>query len=816
MVFRDLAHAARVLRKAPLFTIACVLTIGLGIGVSTAIFGVTNAVLLRPLPYRDPGRLVFAMMNMDRRGVKDFLFSTTDVVDLRAGSRAVFEETGAVQTGRQAVPKQDGSLEEVRYASVTPGFFHMMGARIALGRDFVEADGEPPATAAPLATPASTVILSWDYFQRRFGGDPGILGRNPPGTRPGTAQIVGVLAPGFELLFPPETNMERLPDMWFAARLPYDNSNRNAVSLRVIARLKEGVTLERAQSAVETVAAELRKKSIIWQSSGFDIRLEYMRRHLVERVRPALLALTGAVIFLLLIACANVANLLFVRAWLRERELAVRTALGGSRWRLIRQMLAEALLLAFSGALLGLALAWAGIRELRAIAPANLPRLDSISIDPAVVGFAALAALGAAALFGLAPAWRGARPDVARVLRATGRTAGLGTSGLPRSIVVVVEVALSFVLLIGSGLMVRSFMALQHVAKGYDPGGLLTFQLLGSRGGDQPPQRAAFMREIQAALQALPGVQGVTASVPFPLAGTFYSTRWGREEALGDPSRFHSADQLVVLPGYFDTLRTPLLAGRTFTEADNSPDRYVVIIDDLLAAKAFPGESAVGKRILIRANIPAEVIGVVAHERGVSLAEPGREQFYITDGFVGHGVVSIWAIRTAGDPARYAGAVRAAIGKFGSRLAITQIEPMDSLVWRAQAGTRFQLLLIGVFAAIAALLAAVGLYGVLSTVVQQRTAEIGVRMALGAAPGSIFRLVVGHGLRLTAAGIAIGLAAAFELTRVMTGMLVEVKPTDPATFAVMAGLFLWIAAMAAWLPARRAAGLDPAMALRRE
>ena len=379
----------------------------------------------------------------------------------------------------------------------------------------------------------------------------------------------------------------------------------------------------------------------------------------------------------------------------------------------------------------------------------------------------------------------------------------------------VAEVALSFVLLIGSGLMIRSFIALQHIEPGYNPHQLLTFLLLGGQA-----TQGSQEREILIALQNVPGVQSATAATPFPLTGGYGPIRWGLEPALSDPSKFQAADIQVVLPGYFATMRTPIVAGRTFTDADNAPERKVVVIDQMLAAKAFPRESAIGKRILVRVQTPepewVEVIGVVPHQRNTSLADPGREQVYFTDGFVGHGAVARWAIRTAGDPAQYAGAVRAAIKKLGPHLMLTEMQPMDVLMDQARASTRFSLLLIGVFAVVAALLAGVGLYGVLSTVVRQRTAEIGVRMALGAAPASIFQLVVGRGLGLSAVGIALGLAAALQLTQVMTSMLVGVKPADPLTFAAIVVLFLVISAVASWLPARRAAALDPTAALRQE
>jgi putative ABC transport system permease protein len=827
ILLREFGYAGRGLRRNPGFAAAAALTIGLGLGASTAIFSVAHAVLLRPLPYKDPERLVFAVSDLRKRDVKDFPFSNADFIDVRDSTATVFEQVGAVNTGRTLVPREDGSLEQVRRAAVTPDFFRLMGGVIAVGRDFTDEDGRaqpamPPAAAGPATPPPrlpAVAILSYEYWQRRFGKDPAVIGRGMPGARPGGTQIVGVLAPGFELLFPPDANMERTPDVWYAARLAYDNANRNNVSWRLIGRLKPGVSLERAQAKADATAAALRSSFTIKETAGFQIRLEPMHRHVVAGVRPAILALMGAATFLLLIACSNVANLLLVRACARDRDVAVRTALGGSWWRLVTLSLAESLLLAVGGVAAGVGLAWAGIQQLRAIAPANLPRLDAVRIDPTAVAFAAMTAVACAAIFGCAQALRALRPDVARVLRSSGRAAAPGNAGLLRAAAVIAEVGLSFVLLVGSGLMIRSFVELQRIDPGFTSRGLLTFHLLGG-GRRTDEENAAFQRDLRRRLSALPGVESVTAATPFPLAGGFSPIRWGLEAALTDPSRFQAADFQFVLPGYFETMRTPLLAGRTFTDADNTPERSVAIIDQALAAKAFPNEPAVGKRILTRIRTPeaewVEVIGVVAHQRAASLAEPGREQIYFTDGFVGHGAVSRWAIRTAGDPAALADAVRAEIGKLGPRVALAEIEPMDALVGRAKAGTRFSLLLISVFAAIAALLAGIGLYGVLSTLVRQRTPEIGVRMALGAEPSSIFNLVVGHGLRLSLAGIAAGLAAAYALTRVMAGMLVGVRPTDPATFAAIPVMFLIISALAAWLPARRAAGLDPAVALREE
>jgi predicted permease len=529
----------------------------------------------------------------------------------------------------------------------------------------------------------------------------------------------------------------------------------------------------------------------------------------------------GSAIFLLLIACANVANLLLVRASLRERELAVRAALGGNRWRLVSPLLSEALVLATAGAAIGLLLAWMGIRVLRVLGPENLPRLETIRIDFAVVGFTALICLAATAVFGMLPAWRASKPGVSNLLRGSGRNAGLLGGNALRSAVVMVEVALSFVLLVGSGLMLRSFFELQHTNPGFDANRLLTFELDGNDGGRQKPEeRAVAVRKIQDRLRAIPGVEAVTAAIPFPLAGGFSPIRWGLGDALADPGRFQAADFQIVLPGYFEAMRVPLLAGRTFTEQDNLPGRDFVMIDDVLARKAFHGQSAVGQRILIRIRGPqpewVEVIGVIPHQREESLTEPGREQVYFADAFIGSGRVNSWALRKGNDPANYGSAVRGAIAEVNPNLLVTHMEPATSLIEKAQSETRFSLLLIGVFAVIAGVLAGVGLYGVLSTAVRQRTAEIGVRMALGAEQKRIFQLVVGQGFRLSAIGIGIGLVAAFALTRMMHAMLVGVRPTDPATFGAIAVLFLLIGVGSSWLPARRAAALDPSRALRDE
>ena len=828
MVWQNLVIAMRVLRKNPLFTLTAVVTIALGLGATTAIFSVTNGVLVRPLPYKDPDRLLVAGMDLRQRHVRDLPFSNADFIDLREGTKSAFEDFAGVFSFRNVIPREDGTPEQISMAIATTNFFRLMGGRIVLGRDFYDEDGIPqppaaaPAAAEPVPPPVPRVaILSYEYFQRRYGGNTAALGHPLVAGSQRSPVVVGVLAPHFRLYFPPGANQEAAPDIWIADRLGYDAAERNQFSIRAVGRLKPGVSLEQAQAAADNVAEEARKNFLIERTAGYYIRMEPMRQHLVAEARPAILALMGSAIFLLLIACANVANLMLVRASLRERELAVRAALGAGRWRLIISLLTEACLLTAMGALAGLALAWIGIRELRVLAPENLPRLETIQIDSFVLVFTGMACLAATAIFGMLPAWRASKPGVTMLLRGSSRNAGMLGGSTLRNGVVIVEVTLSFILLVGSGLMFRSFLELQRIDPGFDPHRLLTFQVVGNGGGgDSPEKRAVFIRQVEDRLKVIPGVESVTASSPFPLAGGWSPIRWGTEEALADAGKFQAADNETVLPGYFETMRTRLLGGRFFTDDDNLPGRNRVIIDDILANKAFHGESAVGKRILIRVRTPeaewVEVVGVVGHQHAVSLAEPGREQVYFTDGFMGSGFVDSWALRTGNDPAGYGNAVRGAIKEVDAHLLVTEMQPMETLVYHAQAGTRFALVLISVFAIIAAVLAGVGLYGVLSTAVRQRTSEIGVRMALGAGPVQIFRLVVGQGFRLSVAGIAAGLIGAFVLTRLLRAMLVGVKATDPETFGMVAIVFLLVAGMASWLPARRAAALDPARALREE
>jgi predicted permease len=841
---QDVRYGWRMLRRAPAFTAISILTLGLGIGACTAIFSIVYAVLLRPLPYKDPASLVLLWTELRARNVPDFPFPIPDVKDLRAETKTLDGVAGLFPPGRTTIGGDAGQApEQVRTLGATPNLLSVLGVRTQIGREFTEADGAPlpppppQPQAAPGAAPAAPATpppplppviaaITHEFWQRKYGGDPSVVGRIIPYGN-GRAHIVGVLEPGFQLLMPPRTGIDPQVDIVTAQRLNFDTAARNTGALRVIARLKDGVALEAAKADAEAIATTMRERHPTKKNADVHWRVVPMHTDLVNEVRTSILALFGAVVFVLLIACANVANLLAVRAAARHRELVIRAAIGGTRGRLIRQLLTETLLLAGIGAALGLALAVIGMRVMLQMAPAKLPLITSIDINPTVLAFTIVTAVITALVCGVLPALRASRPQIVDALRTSQGSSGLRAGRMLRNTVVVVEVALSFVLLIGSGLMLRSFVAIMNVDPGYDASHILTFQVQ-TRGITSQEQFQAFLRTTTERLRAVPGVESVSAATPVPLDGATQNIPWAPEAAGAvDPSAFRQANFHNVRPGYFETLKTRLLDGRTYTDDDarpNAPPR--LIVDDKLAAIAFPGRSAVGQRLLVRnlgaqgpnapQNIAVEIIGVVRHQRHESMAIEGREAvFFVAGGPVGGGA-NRWIVRTQGPPESMGPSIRAAIGDADSRATVLELQPMTEFVNKSMAPIRFSVVLISIFAAVAVVLAVVGLYGVLSTVVRQRTAEIGVRMAFGATRANILRLVVGEGLRLSAVGVAAGLVAAFLVTGVMRSMLVNVTPTDPATFVSITALFLAISAIAAWLPARRAARLAPTIALRDE
>jgi putative ABC transport system permease protein len=838
MVSRDLAFALRTLRKNPAFTITAIVTIGLGIGATTAIFSVVNAVLLRPLPYADPDRLATIQTDMKARNVINFPIAPGNIPDLKEQATA-FQSIAAINAGPGPIVADDGKPEQITIAGVTPNFFTLLGARMAFGRNFTESDGTPPppqpppapGQPAPPPNPAlrlpSMTILSHAYWQRKFGADSSVIGKTVQLFN-GPATIVGVATPELRLVFPSGVGLVSEPDAYFVLRIDYAAAaatlpGRINVFLRVIGRLKPGATWTTAQGQLDKLGADLRSRYPIFAGANTVWRTQPMQADIVHDVRPAILALMGAVVFVLLIACANVANLLLVRAAARDRELAVRAALGGSRNTLIRQMLAESVVLAVIGAALGLLFAQFGIALLIRIAPATLPRVNDVNLDASVLGFTFVASLLSAFVFGILPALRASSPNLAQTLRGGGRSAGLASGKYLRQGVVVAEVALSFVLLIGSGLMLRSFMALERVDPGFDPNGILTFTAFNTR-LRSPAERQGYTNMLAERFKAIPGVTSVTASTPLPLDGQDANMRWGPQAAANDPSLFRQATLHAIQPGYFQAMKGRIIAGHEFSAAENVTGTTAIIIDDLLASKAFPGEppqSIIGKSLFARINTPEaqqyRIVGIAAHERHLTLAAPGREAAFAPDALAGF-FGGRWAVRTSGNPARIIPEVRRVVADVDPLVALGDVKPMSDYIDRAMAPTRFSLVLIGIFGAVAAVLAAVGLYGVLSTAVRQRTAEIGVRMAFGAPAESIFRLMIGEGLVLSAIGIVIGIVAAIGITGVMekASMLVTIKPTDPITYMSIAVLFVIIATLACLAPAARAASVQPTEALREE
>jgi predicted permease len=803
-LLQDLVYAARIVRNAPTYGATVILTIALGIGATTAIFSVVSAVLLRPLSHKNSSRLVLS----------DYPVSNAYFFDLRDGSKSAFDDLAALMVFRAIAPREDGTAERIGKGQVTTNFFRMLGAHVIVGRDFNEADGIANGPPPPPFPPAegSVAILSYDYFQRRYGADQNIIGRRLLATSGYGPEIVGVLSPDFKVLLPTDVTSERTVDVWIPNDRGRDEQHRGDFMLHVIGRLKPGITVNQAQSEVDRITET-------WGHEGPSVRFFSWRKLLVNEVRPALLTLMAAVVLLFLVACANTGNLMLVRTSSREREFAIRTALGARRGRLTRQMLTEALLLCSLGTFLGIVLAWVVIHILIEAAPSNLPRLDSTSIDWRVILFGAFCGIFGSALVGMLPSSYFARSRIMQTLRSSGRSGQLSTTRFVRSGVVIAEVAIAFILLLGSGLMFRSFVQLLHVSPGYDPQGLLTFLTIGDAKDVAPEQRVAFLRDLEDRLRSIPGVQSVGGATGLPLhvVGPPDGVQWSAEQIPADPNL--RVDLETVLPGYFETLHSRILEGRTFSEADNANGQGLAVIDQFLARKVSPNQSAVDRRICVYIPDPTwlRIIGVVEHQRLHTLAHTGPEQIFVTDGFWGIGISRQWALRTAGDPEKYASLVRSEIAKFApGRLAISEMHSMNTTIKSEQTGTRFNFLLIGLFAVVAAFLSIVGLYGVVSSAVRQRTAEIGLRIAFGAEPSSVVRLVIGQGLILGTIGIGIGLLASFGLTRFMTSILVGIHPTDSATYALVSALFLLVSVVACWIPARRAGIVNPVVALHEE
>ena len=809
-LLQDLRFAARVLWKSPGVTAVAVVALTLGIGANTAIFSVVNGVLLRPLPYPEPERLVLVNEHSER--VPQMSVAYPNFVDWRA-QQTVFEQMAATQSQSYNLSGA-GEAERLPGRNVSPEFFAALGVSPALGRVFTEEENAPGRERV--------AVISHGLWQRRFGGDAGILGRAVTlNGQPFT--VVGVLPQGFRYSSP--------ADVYVPINSAIDDTMRASRSYHpgifVLARLKQGVTVERAREEMKTVAARLTAQ-YPESNTGNGVYLQPLSEFFVGQIRPSLLILLAAVGLVLLIACANVANLLLARAAARSREIAIRTALGASRPRIVRQLLTESVTLALVGGGCGLLLALWGVDALRSLAAGNLPPTAEVGLDSNVLLFTFGVSLLTGVAFGLAPALQASRADLSTSLKEGGRsqTGGVARQRM-RSALVVAEVALSLLLLIGAGLMLKSFSLLRQAETGFDPRNLLTMQVSRAVGEGQSAAAAArFFDDLRERLLATPGVTAAAYSMGLPRLGAPDTSVFVAGQPMPEPGKAPQVLFYVTSPGYLEALGIPLLRGRFFDERDDVNAQLVGVVDEVFARAIFPGEDAVGKRL--RGYAPGmpdmEIVGVVGQvsQSGPDAPQPVRPQLYYAfrqvpekylPDFMGDVTVTV---RTAGDPSPVVAAARREARALDPAQPLYSVVTMEEVMAQSVATQKLSTLLLGLFAGVALLLAAVGLYGVMSYTVTQRTHEIGVRVALGAGRRDILRMVVGQGMLLTAAGIAVGLLGAFALTRLMASLLYGVSATDPLVFAAVSLLLAAVALLASYIPARRATKVDPMVALRYE
>jgi putative ABC transport system permease protein len=820
-LLQDLRFARRVLAASPGFTAVAVVTLALGIGANTAIFSVVDGVLLRRLPYDDPDRLV--LLYQAKEATDRGSFSPADYFDVARESRS-FAGLAAFAP-RQFNLTGDGEPERIAGLAVSGGFFDVLGAKCRWGAGFTAgADAAHAAHAADTA--ADQAVLAHGLWQRRFGGDPALVGRTVR-LDAGPVTVVGVLPPGFR--FAPDRDAElfvRNATDLPPPPLPPDEDLRAVRGLhwfQVLGRLAPGVELSSARAEVEGIGHRL-AAAPPETNAARDLVTVSLRDELVGGLRPALLTLLAAVGLVLLIACTNVANLLLARALARGRELAIRSTLGAGPFRLLRQLLAESLLLALAGGGLGLVLGYWGVEALVRLAPPDLAGLAEITLDHRVLAFTAAVALASVLVFGLVPAWLLSRPDSQAALKEGGRATAGARTGLLRSLLVVAETALALVLLVGAGLLVRSFVALQAVDPGFDPDRVLTFSVAVPPAKYAEPARvAAFYQEAYDRLRALPGVESAGGVLTLPFAGSAAALAFSIEgEPDPPPGEERDAGYQVTGGGYFRTLRIPVVAGRDLEPSDGERGeggeggRRVAVVNRAMARKYFPGTDPIGRRITFDDADEGgwmTVVGVVGDVRHFALDQPVRPEVYVPlaqDPWP----FTTFVLRTTGDPMTLGEAARRAILEVDPDQPISRLRPMTAYLAESVAQRRFVLLLIGLFAAVAAVLAALGIYGVVAHSVTQRTHEIGIRMALGAGKRSVLADVLGRGMALAGLGVAAGAAAALAATRLLASLLYGVGAADPPTYAGVALLLAAVALVATLLPARRASRVEPMVALR--
>jgi putative ABC transport system permease protein len=815
----DLRYSLRLLRNRPMFTAIIALSLALGIGANSAVFSVVNAVLRRPLPYREPERLVMVWEHHLQSG-RDRVRVAPDNFHEWQRSNHVFEEIAAVVGLDRSTLTGSGEPEQVKLHQVSANFFPMLGVRPALGRVFSQKEDQPAIVGKGERSHGDrVVILSYGLWQRRFGGDSGALGKtiDIDGV---SHSVIGVMPAEFKFI-------EESADVWIPLGLDPAKGYWAAGFGRflwTIARLKPDATVDKAREEMNVIAGRLRQAYPVL-NAGIGVNVLPLYLQVTGNIRWLLFTFQGAVLFVLLIACANVANLRLSQAAAREREIAIRASLGATRTRLIRLLLTENLVLAALGGALGLLLAYGLVKLLVALGPTNIPRLSEIEalpLDGWVIGFTAAVSLLAGILSGVVPAWHASKIDLNETLKEAGRSAMSSSSGARlRSLFVVAEIALSLVLLIGCGLMIRSFLRLQAADPGFNQRNLLTMRLLlPNTAYHEPPERTAFFEQAIERIEALPGVKSASVVSMLPLDNGPAFSMPVMVEGIHAPDEQNkpNADIRLVNRNFLKTMGIPLRTGRDFTQREiTDPNARVVIINETLARRIFGNENPLGR--LVRLNRPTEplneIIGIAGDIKITDIESETRPTVYWPHHSWAFAFGAV-LVRSSVDPASLSASVTREIHALDPGLAIADIRTMDDVFWRSIARQRFNMLLLTVLAAVALALAVMGIYGVISYAVSQRTHEIGIRLALGANTRDVLKIILRYGLRLTLAGVGIGLVASFALTRTLSGFLYAVKATDPATFIGVSLLLSAVALLACYIPARRAAKLDPLETLRRE
>jgi putative ABC transport system permease protein len=806
-LLQDVRYACRALRKSPSFAAVAVITLALGIGVNTAVFSVLYAVLLRPLPFDRPDQLVLLWSNFQKTAAYKAPTSGPILGELEHRNRALQQVAGIwVGTGTFT---GDQDPEQVKLAQVTTNFFQTLGVRFALGRPFAKDDapGERPA-----------LILSDGLWRRRFAADPNIVGKGVP-FQGVNATVVGVLPQNFQLAFPPESNVPA--DV--QAFVPFGNIYRGPRTLyyiRVLARLKPGIPMQQAQQDLERVAQEIRGAYTEFASENLTFTMTGMQADAIRDIRPGVIALFGGAAFVLLICCANVTNLLLARASDRRKEVAVRSAMGASRLRILSQLLTEGLVLCSIAGAFGLALAWACTRALVRLGPERLTRVGGIGLNWPVLLFTAVVSLAAVTVFGLAPALETLKLNLSQTIHQGGNSGDVPWRRRFGAALIVAEITTGFVLVIGGGLMMRTLAKVEQVRPGFEPRSLLTFQ---AGLGRAPNPGAVLVREKEweSKLASLPGVEKVGGVSHLPLDDypNWYSSYRLEGMSTNDASTT-PADYRSVTPGYLDAMGVRLLEGRYFDDQDRAGGRMVAIVDELLAHTAWPGQNAIGKKIeaehvTAQGFVPvwSEVVGVVEHVHNHSLTKQVRGEIYLPFEQSPRGPLS-YVLRTRVEPLSLVPDVRRELRAISPASALAKVRPMTTYMRQEIAPVGFLAVLAGVFAGLALLLAAVGIYGVLYYQVSRRMHEMGVRMALGADRRDVLRLVMGEGLALTGLGLILGVAGAAVASHYLRALIYGVSPTDPATYAVALLLLPAAALLGCWRPASRAAGANPVDAIR--